>query len=115
MSIFPSETFARPVVLGSTSRYRRELLERLRLPFLVCAGLALLNWLYGFFVLPESLPREKRETKLNWKKANSLTETYTIAFLLDQLAGKSAYTAYLTPEYASTEPSVEFSVKTASK
>ncbi|WP_199226429.1 Maf family nucleotide pyrophosphatase [Limnohabitans sp. 2KL-1] len=37
MSIFPSETFARPVVLGSTSRYRRELLERLRLPFSVSA------------------------------------------------------------------------------
>lgn len=44
----------------------------LRLPFLVCAGLALLNWLYGFFILPESLPKEKRETKLNWKKANPL-------------------------------------------
>lgn len=44
----------------------------LRLPFLVCAGLALLNWLYGFFVLPESLPKEKRETKLNWKKANPI-------------------------------------------
>lgn len=44
----------------------------LRLPFLVCAGLALLNWLYGFFVLPESLPKEKRESRLNWKKANPL-------------------------------------------
>lgn len=32
----------------------------LRLPFFVAAGLALLNWLYGFFVLPESLPPEKR-------------------------------------------------------
>ena len=32
----------------------------LRLPFLVAAGLALLNALYGFFVLPESLPPEKR-------------------------------------------------------
>ena len=29
----------------------------LRLPFFASAGLALLNWLYGFFVLPESLPR----------------------------------------------------------
>ena len=28
----------------------------LRLPFFASAGLALLNWLYGFFVLPESLP-----------------------------------------------------------
>lgn len=27
----------RPLVLGSTSRYRRELLERLRLPFEICA------------------------------------------------------------------------------
>jgi len=32
----------------------------LRLPFFVAAGLALVNWLYGFFVLPESLPPEKR-------------------------------------------------------
>ena len=44
----------------------------LRLPFLVCAGLALLNWLYGFFILPESLPKEKREPKLNWRKANPI-------------------------------------------
>ena len=32
----------------------------LRLPFFVAAGLALVNWLYGYFVLPESLPLEKR-------------------------------------------------------
>jgi len=32
----------------------------LRLPFFVSAGLALVNWLYGYFVLPESLPKEKR-------------------------------------------------------
>ncbi|TWU42896.1 TCR/Tet family MFS transporter [Novipirellula artificiosorum] len=32
----------------------------LRLPFFVAAGLALINWLYGFFVLPESLPKESR-------------------------------------------------------
>lgn len=32
----------------------------LRLPFAFAAGLALLNALYGLFVLPESLPREKR-------------------------------------------------------
>lgn len=43
----------------------------LRLPFFVAAGLALLNWMYGFFVLPESLPREKR-AKPNWAKANPL-------------------------------------------
>ncbi|WP_216328544.1 TCR/Tet family MFS transporter [Deinococcus aestuarii] len=35
----------------------------LRLPFLVAAGLALLNALYGFFVLPESLAPENRGTR----------------------------------------------------
>ncbi len=43
-----------------------------RLPFLVCAGLALCNWLYGFFVLPESLPPERRIQRFDWKKANPL-------------------------------------------
>jgi len=32
----------------------------LRLPFFVAGGLALINGLYGLFVLPESLPRERR-------------------------------------------------------
>jgi DHA1 family tetracycline resistance protein-like MFS transporter len=32
----------------------------LRLPFFVAAGLALVNWLYGYFVLVESLPEDKR-------------------------------------------------------
>jgi DHA1 family tetracycline resistance protein-like MFS transporter len=41
-----------------------------RLPFLVCAGLALCNWLYGYFVLPESLPPERRVQRFDWKKAN---------------------------------------------
>lgn len=41
----------------------------LRLPFWVSGALCLVNALYGFFVLPESLPPEKR-TKVNWRKAN---------------------------------------------
>ena len=41
-----------------------------RAPFLVCAALALCNWLYGFFVLPESLPPERRQPRFDWKKAN---------------------------------------------
>ena len=32
----------------------------LRLPFFAAAAVVLLNWLYGYFVLPESLPRERR-------------------------------------------------------
>src|SRR6056297_566463 len=43
----------------------------LRLPFFVSAGLALVNWLYGYFILPESLPPEKR-SELNLWKANPL-------------------------------------------
>ena len=45
----------------------------LRLPFFVSAGLALANWLYGFFVLPESLPKERRTPKLNWSRANPVS------------------------------------------
>ena len=41
----------------------------LRLPFFVAAALALVNWLYGYFVLPESLPIEKRSA-FNLKNAN---------------------------------------------
>lgn len=44
----------------------------LRLPFLAAAAITLLNFLYGLFVLPESLPPEKRATAFNWKKANPL-------------------------------------------
>lgn len=42
-----------------------------RLPFFVAAGLALTNWLYGYFVLPESLPKHLRR-KFEWKRANPL-------------------------------------------
>lgn len=41
-----------------------------RLPFWVAAGLSLLNAMYGFFVLPESLAKENRQPRLNWLKAN---------------------------------------------
>ena len=37
MTFTPPAPTSRPVVLGSTSRYRRELLERLRIPFAVTA------------------------------------------------------------------------------
>jgi DHA1 family tetracycline resistance protein-like MFS transporter len=44
----------------------------LRLPFFAAAGLTLLNVLYGLFVLPESLPREKRIARFDWTRANPL-------------------------------------------
>ena len=41
----------------------------LRLPFYAAGGLALLNLLYGYFVLPESLPTSRRHP-FDWKAAN---------------------------------------------
>jgi MFS transporter, DHA1 family, tetracycline resistance protein len=43
----------------------------IHLPFFVAGGLAVLNWLYGWFVLPESLPPEKRRP-FEWSRANPL-------------------------------------------
>jgi DHA1 family tetracycline resistance protein-like MFS transporter len=40
-----------------------------RVPFLVAAALTLVNTLYGYFVLPESLPKESRR-KFEWSRAN---------------------------------------------
>lgn len=40
-----------------------------RVPFLVTAGLTLVNWLYGLLILPESLKPENRRT-FEWKRAN---------------------------------------------
>jgi DHA1 family tetracycline resistance protein-like MFS transporter len=41
-----------------------------RLPFWVAGGFSLLNALYGWLVLPESLSPEQRQQKLRWKDAN---------------------------------------------
>ena len=42
-----------------------------RIPFLFAAGLSMLNWAYGYFILPESLPKEKRR-KFDWKRASPI-------------------------------------------
>jgi DHA1 family tetracycline resistance protein-like MFS transporter len=42
-----------------------------RVPFMVAAGLSFANWIYGYFVLPESLAIENRR-KFQWKRANPL-------------------------------------------
>src|SRR6478752_6270216 len=41
----------------------------LRVPFFVAAACCLLNALYGYFVLPESLSKENRR-KFEWRRAN---------------------------------------------
>jgi DHA1 family tetracycline resistance protein-like MFS transporter len=42
-----------------------------RVPFIAAAGLCFLNWLWGYFILPESLKKENRR-ELDWKRANPL-------------------------------------------
>jgi DHA1 family tetracycline resistance protein-like MFS transporter len=52
----------------------------IQLPFFAAGGLAMTNWLYGYFVLPESLPAERRRTFL-WKQANPLASLRALASL----------------------------------
>lgn len=52
-----------PVIGGELSHFG------LRAPFYFAAGLTLLNWLYGYFILPESLPQDRRRP-FEWKRAN---------------------------------------------
>jgi len=42
-----------------------------RIPFLVAACFSLLNFIYGYFILPESLSVENRR-KFDWKRANPI-------------------------------------------
>ena len=82
----------------------------LRVPFLFTAGLTLVNWLYGLFVLPESLPRDQRRA-FDWKRANpvgsfvalrrhpellGLTETYFLINVAHQVFPSTwvLYTSY---------------------
>ncbi len=53
-----------PLMGGLVSHY-----GGLRAPFFVAAGLAMLNWLYGYFILPESLKPENRR-RFEWRRAN---------------------------------------------
>jgi MFS transporter, DHA1 family, tetracycline resistance protein len=49
----------------------------LRIPFLVVAGITLLNWLYGYFVLPESLKPEHRR-EFSWVRANPVGSLFAL-------------------------------------
>ncbi len=52
----------------------------LRLPFFAAGGLALLNLSYGYFVLPESLPAERRHA-FHWSAANPVASLRGLAQL----------------------------------
>jgi DHA1 family tetracycline resistance protein-like MFS transporter len=77
----------------------------LRLPFFGAAALALINWLYGFFVLPESLAPEKRG-RFTWTKANPmgsllvlrsypLVAGLSVAFIFTGLAQRGLETVWV--------------------
>src|SRR3989449_2975440 len=82
----------------------------LRVPFMVAGGLTLLNWLYGWLVLPESLTRENRRA-FSWTRSNpvgslldlrrhpmafGLAGTYFLIYLAHQVLPNTwvLYTSY---------------------
>jgi DHA1 family tetracycline resistance protein-like MFS transporter len=85
----------------------------LRLPFFVAAAVTALNWLYGFFILPESLPAERRLSAYEWRRANpvgalrllrshpGLLSLATVGFLfqLAQVVLPTIFVLYTTYRY----------------
>jgi DHA1 family tetracycline resistance protein-like MFS transporter len=82
-----------PVIGGLLGQYGS------RVPFIVSAGLTFLNFLYGYFVLPESLPVSNRR-KFEWRRANPFgafkhlkkypaVAALSTAFFLIYMAGQS--------------------------
>jgi DHA1 family tetracycline resistance protein-like MFS transporter len=66
----------------------------LRLPFYCSGALAVCNWIYGYFVLPESLPPERRQP-FSWARANPIGSLMHLAQLktMGALLGVIAFTS----------------------
>lgn len=94
-----------------------------RLPFWISAALSLLNACYGLFVVPESLPRDKR-TAFSWKRANpvaalnllrshpNLLGLASISFLsnLSHVVLNSTFVLYAGYRYGWTERDIGFAM-----
>ncbi|WP_035560792.1 TCR/Tet family MFS transporter [Hymenobacter sp. IS2118] len=94
-----------------------------RVPFMVAAGLSLSNFLYGFFVLPESLPLAQRRP-FEWRRANPVASLLRLrnypavlglvaALVLVYLAGsatQSVWTFYTMLKFGWTEKLVGISL-----
>jgi len=107
-----------PVIGGITAEWG------VRVPFLVAAGLSILNFLYGLFILPESLNQEKRSKEINWKKANPLGSLsmlkefpmvlgFIVPFFLIYIAGhsvQSTWTFYTMYRFDWSEATVGYSL-----
>lgn len=95
----------------------------LRLPFWVAAGLTLANAAYGFFILPESLPRERR-TPFRLSRANPIGAlalarevhglvgllTMQVLFILAHFSLPSAFVLYAGYRYHWTPAQVGYTL-----
>lgn len=95
----------------------------IRVPFIVAAALSLLNWLYGYFILPESLSRKKRR-RFEWKRANPVgailhirkhPEIFSLIFAVLLLyisghAAQSTWTFYTMEKFGWDEKTVGYSL-----
>ncbi|MBA3828873.1 MAG: TCR/Tet family MFS transporter [Taibaiella sp.] len=94
-----------------------------RVPFFVAAAFSLLNFVYGYFVLPESLLAENRRP-FNWKRANPIgallhlrkypiISGLIIAFMLLYLGGQAVqctWTYYTMLKFSWSEKMVGYSL-----
>jgi DHA1 family tetracycline resistance protein-like MFS transporter len=75
-----------------------------RVPFMVAAGLSLCNFLYGFFLVPESLPADQRRP-FEWGRANAVASllrlgkypaiiSLVVALVLLYLAGSATQSVW---------------------
>jgi DHA1 family tetracycline resistance protein-like MFS transporter len=81
-----------PVIGGTLA------LADVRLPYLVAAALGLVNWLYGLFVLPESLPVERRKP-FSLARANPFSALVTLARVRGVGGLVFVYTLTVFPQY----------------
>lgn len=106
-----------PVLGGFLGHYGTQV------PFLAASGLALLNAMYGFFVLPESLAKDKRRP-FEWKRANpvgsliqlskypavlGLTASYVLIYLGAQSV-QNVWTYYTIEKFEWTERTIGLSL-----
>lgn len=106
-----------PVIGGLLGQYGA------RIPFYAAAVLTMLNFLYGYFILPESLSKENRR-KFDWKRANPIgalrhLKKYPVilglaaSFMLIYIAGhaaQSTWTYYTMEKFKWNEAWVGYSL-----
>lgn len=94
-----------------------------RVPFVVAAGLSLCNFLYGFFLVPESLPAAQRRP-FEWARANAVASLVrlgkypqiiglVVALVLLYLAGsatQSVWTFYTILKFGWNETLIGYSL-----